>query len=102
MTSGGNRASGCPASLAGRVLLEELRLVVEVLPLLLDAELEAGLEALESPFSSYESAPSSTYGLGGCSRAGSVSAMVRCGLLGLLNDSRQYSAGEAVDRSSAR
>ena len=74
----------------------------EVLRLLLDAELEAGLDALESPFSSYESAPSSTKGAGGCLPAGFVSAMVRCSLMGLFNDSRQYSAEEAVGRSSAR
>lgn len=76
--------------------------MLEVFRLLLDAELEAGLDALESPFSSYESAPSSTKGAGGCLITGSVSAIVRCRLLGLLNDSRQYSAGEAVDRSSDR
>lgn len=78
MTSGGG-GSDCPTLLAGRVLLDE---VFEDLRALLDAELEAGFDALESPFSSSVSGWSSTVAARGFLFAGSVSAMVRCSLLG--------------------
>lgn len=76
---GGGGGSGCPVSLAGRALLGD-RLVFTVLRLLLNAELEAGFDALESPFSSSESTQSSTVAACGCLPAGFVSAMVRCSL----------------------
>lgn len=76
---GWEEASGCPVSLAGRALLGEC-LVLTVLRLLLNAELDAGFDALESPFSSSVSTQSSTVAACGCLPAGLVSAMARCSL----------------------